>query len=294
MAVLRRRAGGAHRHHPRAHDRPAARRARGTRGDDALRAPGGRRPGRGRRGRRGRCVDDGRMNADARQDGAPGRRAGVTESREAGRHSGRRPGDADTRGAILAAARDEFARGGYDGATIRAIRRRSRRRPGAGAPLLRHQGRALRGGDRAAGLPRGPAAQVLASVERDQVGAIIARRFLAVWEDPDNRPVFMAMLRSVVGNEQAATAGARTGLHASGVRPHRRDPRRFAMRSCAPPRSARSSSAWRWRATWAASNRWPRLPETLVAALGPTIQRYLFGDLGDGRATRRRRGARQM
>jgi len=55
-------------------------------------------------------------------------------SSDAGRPRGRRPGGADTRGDILAAARDEFGERGYDGASIRSVARRAEVDPA----LVRH------------------------------------------------------------------------------------------------------------------------------------------------------------
>ena len=55
-------------------------------------------------------------------------------STEAGRPRGRRPAGGDTRGDILAAARDEFAERGYDGASVRSVARRAEVDPA----LVRH------------------------------------------------------------------------------------------------------------------------------------------------------------
>ena len=53
---------------------------------------------------------------------------------ESARPRGRRPAGGDTRGTILAAARDEFAERGYDGASIRSVARRAEVDPA----LVRH------------------------------------------------------------------------------------------------------------------------------------------------------------
>lgn len=53
---------------------------------------------------------------------------------EPGRPRGRRPAGSDTRGQILAAARDEFAERGFEGASVRAIARRA----GVDPALVRH------------------------------------------------------------------------------------------------------------------------------------------------------------
>jgi AcrR family transcriptional regulator len=202
----------------------------------------------------------------------------ATRRADGARHSGRRPGDADTRGAILAAARDEFARGGYDGATIRGIA------AGAGVdPALVHHYFGTKDDlfEAAIELPIPPATvlpQVLASAARDQVGAIVVRQFVAVWEDADNRPVFMAMLRSVVGNEQAATL-VRDRLMRRVFGP-------IAEILGVPDAELRANLIGSQLIGMALARYVGRVepiasapPDALVAALGPTIQRYLFGDL---------------
>ena len=57
-----------------------------------------------------------------------------TGDRRPRRRRGRRPGGADTRAALLAAARAEFADRGFDGATVRAIADRA----GVDAAMVNH------------------------------------------------------------------------------------------------------------------------------------------------------------
>jgi len=194
------------------------------------------------------------------------------------RRSGRRPGEGDTRGAILTAARDEFAAGGFDGATIRGIAARA----GVDPALVHHYfGAKDKLFEAAIDLPVAPETflpQVLATVDRDRIGETVTRQFLWVWEDAANRPVFMAMLRSVVGNEQAASL-VRERLSRQVFGP-------IAEVLGAPDAGLRANLIGAQFIGLALARYVGRVEplasadvETLVAALGPTIQRYLFGDL---------------
>ena len=194
------------------------------------------------------------------------------------RRSGRRPGEGDTRGAILTAARDEFAAGGFDGATIRGIAARA----GVDPALVHHYfGAKDKLFEAAIDLPVAPETflpQVLATVDRDRIGETVTRQFLWVWEDAANRPVFMAMLRSVVGNEQAASL-VRERLSRQVFGP-------IAEVLGAPDAGLRANLIGAQFIGLALARYVGRVEplasadvEALVAALGPTIQRYLFGDL---------------
>ncbi|MFD2470896.1 TetR/AcrR family transcriptional regulator [Amycolatopsis silviterrae] len=117
--------------------------------------------------------------------------------------TGRRPGQTETREAILAAARDLFGRNGYEGATIRAIAAEA----GVNPALVHHFfgskdqvfATALR-------LPADPGVVVTAILDgpRSGVGERLVRLFLALWETPASRDAFFGVLRSVSTTEQAA------------------------------------------------------------------------------------------
>jgi AcrR family transcriptional regulator len=200
--------------------------------------------------------------------------------------TGRRPGVARTREAILDAAHSAFARHGYDGATIRAIA------GGAGVDpaLVHHYFRTKEELFVAAlQLPVRPSEvvpHVLAGPRRT-LGERLVRMFFAVWE-PWGRGVASPMhtlLRSAATNERAATmlrqfmvrellgraarslgvedAAFRAGLVASqlvGVALLR-----YILK--VPPIAAASV-------------------DDLVRALAPTVQRYFFGDIGQGKGPR--------
>jgi AcrR family transcriptional regulator len=193
-------------------------------------------------------------------------------------HTGRRPGASGTRDAILAAAQLEFGEAGYDGATIRGIA------AGAGVdPALVHHyfGTKEQLFEAAVQLPISAKSllPVLLAGGREHIGEQIVRSFITVWEEPRNRPVFMALLRSVVSNEQAADLVRRL----------------LVKEVFAPIATALGVSDAELRATLAGSQfiglalvryvgRVEPLAtadvETVVTAVGPTIQRYLTGEVG--------------
>ncbi len=116
--------------------------------------------------------------------------------------AGRRPGQTETREHILAAARAQFAALGYDGATIRGIAAEASVNPA----LIHHFfGTKERVFVAALQLPVDPALIVptLLDGPREQFGQRMVRFFLTVWGNPVSREPFLALMRSVVSNEQA-------------------------------------------------------------------------------------------
>jgi AcrR family transcriptional regulator len=120
----------------------------------------------------------------------------------------RRPGrpvdETDRRAAIVAAARTEFAGKGYDGASIRAIAARATVDPA----LVHHYfGTKEQVFVAAMSLPFDPATalpDVLAG-DPQQLGERLTRLFLTVWEDARTREPLLALLRSAMTREAAAT-----------------------------------------------------------------------------------------
>ncbi|MGV9295092.1 MULTISPECIES: TetR/AcrR family transcriptional regulator [Amycolatopsis] len=117
--------------------------------------------------------------------------------------TGRRPGQTETREAILAAARDLFGRNGYEGATIRAIAAEA----GVNPALVHHFfGSKDQVFATALHLPVDPGVVVAAILDgpRSDVGERLVRLFLTLWETPVSRDGFFGVLRSVSTTEQAA------------------------------------------------------------------------------------------
>ena len=191
--------------------------------------------------------------------------------------TGRRPGASGTREAILEAARREFAQHGYDRATIRNVAR------GAGVdPALVHYffGAKTELFAAAMQLPVNPAevAEAVLAGERELIGRRLVGTFLAVWDHAANRDVFIGLIRSAVTEEQAAAML-----------------REFAVREMfARVAAALGTADAELRASLAFSHlfglalaRYVLRVEPLAsapaqvveAAVGPTVQRYLTGDL---------------
>jgi len=123
---------------------------------------------------------------------APGRRT-----------AGRRPGGPDTRGEILAAARETFAAKGFEGTSLRAVARAA----GVDAALVHHY---FDGKEslfvEAMQLPVDPRmiADRVLDGSLDGLGERIVRTFLSVWDAPASRVPLMAMLRAALGSEDVA------------------------------------------------------------------------------------------
>lgn len=197
-----------------------------------------------------------------------------------GRRRGRRPAGEDTRGAIVAAARAEFAEKGYAAASLRAIARRAEVDPA----LVHHY---FDGKDElfAASLdaPANPAALlggVLAEHpgSLDGLGARIVTMFLTLWDPPEAQVRLRSMMRNALEHDVALQA-LREYLvrevlgRVAPLLPPEEAPVRLGL--------VASQLVGLAMARYVAAV--PGLAEApadqVVAAAGPTLQRYLTGDL---------------
>jgi AcrR family transcriptional regulator len=194
--------------------------------------------------------------------------------------TGRRPGASRTRDAIREAARGEFGQHGYDRATIRGVAR------GAGVdPALVHYFFGTKAELFAAAmeLPVNPAelAQTLLAGEPERIGERLIATFLSVWDHGDNRDVFIGLLRSAVTDEQAATL-----LREFAVRELFG---RVAAALGTPDAELRANLVFSQIFGLAVARYILRIEplastpgELVAAAVGPTVQRYITGDLDAG------------
>jgi AcrR family transcriptional regulator len=119
------------------------------------------------------------------------------------RSPGRRPGGPDTRGEILAAARESFASKGFGGTSIRGVAREA----GVDAALVHHY---FGGKDElfieSMALPIDPrvVAGTVLDGPREGLGRRIIETFLGVWESPEGQQRMKAVLRSAVNTEEVA------------------------------------------------------------------------------------------
>jgi AcrR family transcriptional regulator len=194
--------------------------------------------------------------------------------------TGRRPGASGTREAILAAAREGFAELGFSGTSVRAVAARA----GVDPALVHHYfGTKDELFAAALELPFDPAAIAPSLLEGgpEGLGERLIRFFLQVWEQPEGQVRFQAILRSAVTQDAAA------GLLRDFVT--RQILGRVAAALDEPDASLRASLVGSQlvglgvlRYIVGVEPLASADPETVVAAVAPTLQRYLTGDLGAG------------
>ncbi|MER5648214.1 TetR family transcriptional regulator [Streptosporangium sp. NPDC002524] len=120
---------------------------------------------------------------------------------EARRRPGRRPGSADTRGQILAAARETFAEKGFDKATIRGIARQA----GVDPALVHHYFSGKEGMFvEAMNLPITPdiVLSAITSVPREEAAERLVRLILTIVAEEGARQPLLALIRTAMTNEQ--------------------------------------------------------------------------------------------
>jgi AcrR family transcriptional regulator len=193
------------------------------------------------------------------------------------RRTGRRPGPTRTRGAILDAARAAFAARGYDAVSVRSVAR------DAGVdPALVHRffGSKEQLFVAAMELPVAPGALVAAVLAGglDGVGERLVRTLLTLWDTPGSFAPFLALVRGAVDNEAAATMLREfltrevLGRIAAVAAPNRPE-----FRAGVAGSQIVGVAMARYIVRVAALADADR--EEIVAAVGPTIQRYLTGPL---------------
>ena len=180
----------------------------------------------------------------------------------------------------MAAARESFARNGFDGTSVRAVANRA----GVDPALVRRFFGSKEGLMVAAlDVTMEPGTRLAEAVrtDPDRLGEHIMDYMLSVWEHPPNREVMVGMVRSACTNRRAAellrdyiseqvlarlatsVPGPAAGLRANLVGSQIVGVAFFRyVVGIEPLASAR--------------------PEAVAAAVGPTLQRYLTGDLGAG------------
>jgi AcrR family transcriptional regulator len=118
--------------------------------------------------------------------------------------TGRRPGTPATRDAILTVARRRFASRGYDATSLRAIATEAKVDP---ALLIHYFGSKEGLFVAATGLPAGlpETFQSLAALPVPDAAEALVRTYLQVVDSDKSRNAILALVRSAVSNEKAAT-----------------------------------------------------------------------------------------
>jgi AcrR family transcriptional regulator len=179
---------------------------------------------------------------------------------------------------VLTAARAAFAERGYDGATIRGIATAAGVDPALVHHYFGNKDKLFLAAVEAPADPDELLPAVLAS-PRDELGAALVRMVLRLWDGPA-RPAGLALLRSAVSNEWTAkllreflvSKVLRKVVSSLGFDPDVRAARASLVASQIMG-LVMARYVLRLEPLASAS------PESLVAAIGPTVQRYLTGDV---------------
>jgi AcrR family transcriptional regulator len=194
------------------------------------------------------------------------------------RRSGRRPGNQDTKQSILEAARTVFAEKGFDQASIRAIATEAKVDPA----LVHHYfGTKEKLFLASMNAPLDPAELVPKAMQgpRDQAGERLVRLMLSVWDSPAGAGA-VALLRSAMSNEWTARLMREfvvTQVLRRAVAEFVMDPAEASTRAALVATQVAGLATVRYILKVEPVASAPA--EQLVAAIGPTVQRYLTGPL---------------
>jgi len=191
---------------------------------------------------------------------------------------GRRAGDSGTRTAILLAAQQAFGDQGYGPTSVRAVARAA----GVDPSLVLHFFGSKDGLFEAAlELPMDPAVVVAGLLQGDpeDLGERAVRGFLGVWDTGPAPGTMLTLLRSAVSHPDSADRLRALLLRAIllplAVAAGREDPeRRAALLASQIAGLALARYVLRLEPLASAT------PDELAPLIGPTLQRYLTGELG--------------
>lgn len=209
----------------------------------------------------------------------PGLHSGAREPRR----RGRRPGGQDTRTALLDAARAAFIEQGYEGATVRAIAASA----GVDPAMVNHWFGGKEGLFTASvSIPVNPARLIpqLLDGDREQLGERMVRSFLTVW-DTAGGGEFVALVRSVASHDSAVRMlreFVTTVVFGRLTRALDVDQPDLRATLC----GTQIVGLGMMRYVVALDPLAAADHDTVVAAVGPTMQRYLTGDIGTAAAGR--------
>ena len=191
--------------------------------------------------------------------------------------TGRRAGAAGTRERIADAARHLFAERGFDRTSVRAVAAEA----GVDPALVHHYfGTKQRLFIEAVDFPidAASALETLADGSLDDAGERLVRFALRLWDDPEVLPRLLSVLRSAVTDDAAAKL--------LGVLFTRQGPVQLVRALGSDQPDLRAELVGTQLVGLAIARHVLRVEplasadhETIVAAIGPTMQRYLTGDL---------------
>jgi AcrR family transcriptional regulator len=198
--------------------------------------------------------------------------------------TGRRPGPSTTRDEILAAARESFAKHGYDGTSLRAIAAKASVDPALVRRFYGSKEGLLVAALTSTWRPSESLAEVVGG-DLDTLGDQIIGYMLSVWEKPAGRDIAVGMIRSACTSDRAAKllrdffAGQILARFASVLTDKEAELRASAIGS-------QIVGLGFYRYVLKIEPLASATPETLRATFGPTIQRYLTEPLTPPRRRR--------
>jgi AcrR family transcriptional regulator len=179
---------------------------------------------------------------------------------------------------ILRQARASFAEHGYAGTTVRAVARAADVDPA----LVYHYYDSKEGLlDAATTPPQSFLDQIVTAWQtpQDELGEQLLRRMLRNWEHPDHGPVLQAILQ-IAGNEPATREKLRAIIEQSMMGPAAQaldDSERLTRSSLI---ASQLMGLAFMRYVWKIEPIATMTEDDLAAAIAPTIQRYLDGNIG--------------
>lgn len=194
------------------------------------------------------------------------------------RRSGRRPGNQDTKQSILEAARQVFAEAGFDKASVRAIAAVA----GVDPALIHHYfGTKEKLFLATMNSPIDPAEVVPKAMAgpREQAGERLVALVLSVWDSPAGGAA-VALMRSAMSNEWTARLMREfvvTQVLRRAVAELEIDEKQAPIRAALVATQVAGLAMIRYVLKVEPLASAPA--EQLVAAVGPSVQRYLTGDL---------------
>lgn len=197
------------------------------------------------------------------------------------RRRGRRPGKQDTKKAILAAAGEVFAEHGYDGASVRQIATKAEVDP---AMIHHYFGSKQQLFLETVRPPVDPAEIAPRVLEGDvnKIGERAVATFLSVWEHPVTGPMFEAMFRGAFASGLSAKL-VREFFAVQIMRRIAKELTDVIERDEVPLRANLAASQLFGMASLRYILKFEPLAsashDEVVAAVAPTIQRYLTGQI---------------
>ena len=200
-----------------------------------------------------------------------------SEATPSGKRTGRRPGSEDTRGRILGAARELFGESGYQGTSVRGVAARA----GVDAALVHHYfGSKQQLFLAATELPVDPLEMLpmMLAGPHEQMGERVVRAVVGLWDRPEMRPKLLGIVRSATTDPVAA--GMVRRMLAEG-------PFLALARAIDLPDADIRARLAGTQLIGLVMSRYviglepiaSMSPDDLAAAVGPTIGRYLTGDV---------------